>query len=155
MADLEERVQRLEAIEGIRRLKIRYAQLCDANYDPPGLTALFTEDAVWDGGDLGRYEGHDQIRGFWEAASKSFTFALHYMIGHTIDVDPPFTSGTGHWYIWEPATVNGRAVFLGATYDDVYQKVGDDWRFKQVNANLHFFTPYEDGWVKTPMMPMD
>ena len=28
-------------------------------------------------------------------------------------------------------------------------------RFKQVNANLHFFTPYEDGWVKTPMMPMD
>ena len=152
MAELEERVQRLEAIEAIRRLKIKYAQLCDNNYDPLGLTALFTEDAVWDGGGLGRYEGHDEIRGFWEVASKSFTFALHYMIGHTIDVDPPFTVALGHWYIWEPATVNGRAVFLAATYNDMYEKVGDDWFFKQVKANLHFFTPYEDGWVKTPVM---
>jgi len=152
VAELEERVQRLEAIEAIRRLKIKYAQLCDNNYDPLGLTALFTKDAVWDGGGLGRYEGHDEIRGFWEVASKSFTFALHYMIGHTIDVDPPFTVALGHWYIWEPATVNGRAVFLAATYNDMYEKVGDDWFFKQVKANLNFFTPYEDGWVKTPVM---
>jgi len=41
----------------------RYAELCDAAYDPDGLAALFTEDATWssrtrDGSvDFGRYEG--------------------------------------------------------------------------------------------------
>jgi hypothetical protein len=40
MPTLEERVQRLEDIEDIRRLKIRYAELCDAHYDDPdGLAA--------------------------------------------------------------------------------------------------------------------
>jgi SnoaL-like domain len=46
MSTLEERVQRLEDIEDIRRLKIRYAQFCDAQYDPDGIASCFTDDAV-------------------------------------------------------------------------------------------------------------
>jgi SnoaL-like domain len=63
MPTLEERVQRLEDIEDIRRLKIRYAGLCDAQYDLDGLASLFTDDAVWDGGsDFGVYQGKQAIQ---------------------------------------------------------------------------------------------
>ena len=90
MPTLEERVQRLEDIEDIRKLKIRYAGLCDAHYDDPdGLAALFTDDAVWDGGsDFGVHHGKQAIRAFFAGVSKQISFALHYMIGHAIDIAP-------------------------------------------------------------------
>ena len=43
------------------------------------MVPLFTQDAVWDGGRFGRYEGIDAICGFF-AASPPIAWALHYMI---------------------------------------------------------------------------
>ncbi len=51
---LESRVRNLEDTEAIRNLKSRYAELCDDNYNPDGITALFVEDAMWESGPLGR-----------------------------------------------------------------------------------------------------
>lgn len=152
MATLEERVQRLEDIEEIRRLKIRYAQLCDANYDPEGLAALFTEDGVWDGGEFGVYKGREAIRGFYAQISKKFTFALHYMTGHMIDLDPSGQEASGSWYLFLPATADGRAVWLALTYSDRYRKVDGRWLFSLVKLNLAFFTPFESGWAKEPVL---
>ena len=149
MPTLEERVQRLEDIEAIRRLKIRYARLCDAQYDPEGLAALFTDDAVWDGGsDFGVYQGKQAIRAFFAGVSKQITFALHYMIGHAIDIAPSGNEASGIWYLCVPATMSGRAVWLAATYDDRYRKVGGQWLFSQVKVTVAFMTPYETGWVQ-------
>jgi hypothetical protein len=60
--ELEKRLQTLEDIETIKRLKARYCAMCDAGYDSDGLAGLFTEDAVWDGGSFGRFEGREAIR---------------------------------------------------------------------------------------------
>ena len=85
MPTLEERILRLEEIEAIRRLKNVYAAHCDNNYDPEALAPMFTEDAVWEMGPLGRFEGRQQIKDFFTEVSGKFTFALHYMCGHMID----------------------------------------------------------------------
>jgi Fe-S-cluster-containing dehydrogenase component len=53
LQELEKRLQALEEIEAIKRLKARYCAMCDAGYDSNGLAGLFTEDAVWDGGSFG------------------------------------------------------------------------------------------------------
>jgi len=60
--DLARRLQVLEDIEAIKKLKVRYCAYCDNNYDADGIAALFTEDAVWDGGSLGKCEGREAIR---------------------------------------------------------------------------------------------
>lgn len=152
MRTLDERVQELEDIEAIRRLKVRYAQLCDANYDPDGLAELFTEDGVWDGGDFGVYRGREAIRAFYAGISKQFSFAIHYMIGHLIDIDPSSKEATGSWYLLLPATADGRAVWLALTYNDRYRKVDGRWLFSLVKLNLAFMTPFESGWVKEPVL---
>jgi hypothetical protein len=59
---LERRIRRLEDLEEIKQLKARYAAYCDAGYDADALADLFTTDAVWDGGMLGRNEGREAIR---------------------------------------------------------------------------------------------
>ena len=78
---LEARIGRLEAVEEIRVLKARYADVCDTGYDPERMAPFFTDDAVWDGGErFGRYEGLDAIRGFFAGVSSQITWALHYMV---------------------------------------------------------------------------
>ena len=55
LAQLEQRVQALEDVNAIRHLQARYAAYCDDQYNPEGLAALFTEDAVWESQGLGRF----------------------------------------------------------------------------------------------------
>src|SRR5437870_169961 len=78
VAQLEHRVQALEDVNAIRHLKARYAAYCDDQYNPDGIAALFTEDAVWESQGLGRFEGRHAIREFFRGASRLFTFAIHY-----------------------------------------------------------------------------
>jgi hypothetical protein len=80
LAQLEHRVRVLEDVNAIRHLKARYAAYCDDQYNPEGLAALFTEDAVWESQGLGRFEGRDAIRTFFRGASQLFTFAIHYSL---------------------------------------------------------------------------
>ena len=78
---LEERVDRLESVEAIRKLKAVYCMYCDAKYDPEGICSLFAEDGVWDGGvSFGRYEGHEQIRNFFKRISSDIVFAAHLVL---------------------------------------------------------------------------
>lgn len=68
--DLAQHIQTLESIEAIKQLKARYCALCDDQYDANGIASLFTEDAVWDGGNFGRHEGREAIRKFFQGASE-------------------------------------------------------------------------------------
>ena len=85
---LAQRLQVLEDIEAIKKLKARYCAYCDDNYDADGLASLFTEDAIWDGGEiLGRSEGREAIRAFFQGSSRRLTFAIHHVMNPIIDVD--------------------------------------------------------------------
>ena len=100
---LEERVDRLESIEAIKRLKAVYCMYCDAKYDAEGICSLFTEDGVWDGGpSFGRYEGHDQIRKFFEGISGDIVFAAHLVLNPIITVEG--NKAHGRWWLHMPCT---------------------------------------------------
>ena len=60
--DLERRIRRLEDIEALRTLKHRYATYCDDGYDAGRLAPLFTDDAIWDGGDSSADQRHPRDR---------------------------------------------------------------------------------------------
>ena len=64
MSDVEARLQRLEDIEAIKQLKALYCAHCDNNYEPDGIAACYTEDAVWDGSpEFPRLEGARRDQG--------------------------------------------------------------------------------------------
>ena len=103
LAQIEQRVQVLEDVNAIRHLKARYAASCDDQYNPDGLAALFTEDAVWESQGLGRFEGREAIRAFFRGASQLFTFAIHYSLNGQIDVQGD--TARAQWYLFMPCTL--------------------------------------------------
>ncbi len=148
--NLEQRIQRLEDIEAIKRLKARYCAFCDDHYDPDGLASLFTSDAVWDGGAFGRCAGTDEIHRFFANAPNTISFAIHHVMNPRIEVSGD--RATGDWYLFQPCTLaeGERAVWLAARYRDTYARVDGEWKFARVELETRFFTPFEEGWAKTP-----
>ena len=148
LEDLERRLRVLEDIEAIKKLKARYCAYCDNNYDADGIAALFTEDAVWDGGNFGRYEGREAIRTFFRGAPRIFPFAIHQVMNPIIEVEGE--QAKGQWYLFQPATLaeGNQAVWLAARYEEEYVKVESEWKFKRLKVFPSFLTPYDQGWVK-------
>jgi hypothetical protein len=153
MATIEEtiaRLQRLEDIEKIKQLKARYCGYCDDNYNPEGIASLFTEDGIWDGGNLGKAEGRAAIIAFFERAPSAFSFAIHHAMNPDIVVNGDHA--TGRWHLLQPLTRktpnSEKAMWLAGSYEDEYVRIGSDWKFKHLKFITSFLARYEEGWAK-------
>jgi hypothetical protein len=154
LEDLAVRIRKLEDIEAIRKLKGQYAAYCDSGYPPDEIAALFTEDAVWDGGVFGRHEGREAIRAFFRRGSTNIPFALHYMTNPLIEVDGD--RATGRWHLFQACTFaeggDQRPIWGGARYHEEYLRQDGVWRFHRLRLESSFWTPYETGWVAKPFV---
>lgn len=152
LAEIEKRLQALEDIEAIKKLKARYCAYCDEGYDADGIANLFTEDGVWDGGLFGRFEGREAIRSFFQGASQMIPFALHYVTNSAIEVEGDQAQGT--WYLFQACTFaeGNQAVWGAGRYQEKYIRIGGEWKFKNLTVASFFWTPYEQGWVKRPFL---
>lgn len=138
----------LADVEAIKQLKHRYCGYCDAGYDPDRLAELFCEDAVWDGGPIGRHVGREAIRTFFKGSSQRVPFALHMVMNPVIEVDGD--TATGNWYLWQPLVyrlpAGEEAWWLSARYDDVYRRTAEGWQFARVTLSLKMLAPYREGY---------
>ena len=143
-------VRWLADVERIKQLKHTYCALCDDHYNADGLAALFTEDAVWDGGPMGVQRGRAAIRSFFEGSSKRVPFALHMVTNPIIEVEGD--TATGSWYLWQPmvyALPEGeQAYWMSVRYDDRYRREPQGWRFEYVRITLKVLSPYDQGFAK-------
>jgi len=165
--DLEQRVAALEArlraaedLDALRRLKARYGKLLDRRYArrgglrPPGeveplareAAALFTADAVWDGGPgLGVCEGREAI--FERLAHSTLQFAWHFFVKPDLEVEGDTAHGT--WDILSPCTTaEGRPMWMAGVEHDSYVREGGVWLHRSMKLDLVFMAPYDRGWAK-------
>jgi hypothetical protein len=149
LEDLARRIQVLEDIEAIKKLKARYCAYCDDHYNADGLASLFTEDAIWDGGEhLSRNVGREAIRTFFQGSPNRLPFAIHHVTNPLIEVHGDTASG--RWYLFQPCTRadGNRAVWLAAQYDEEYVRVDGEWKFRRITITPAFYTPYDQGWAR-------
>ena len=57
---------------------------------------------------------------------------------------------TSIWYLFQACTCadGDRAVWGSARYDEEYVRVNGVWMFKHLKLTSHFWTPFDEGWVK-------
>lgn len=149
---IEARIRRVEAAEQVRLLKARYCELCDAGYPADELCNLFTEDGVWDGGEMGVFEGRDALRRFFSRMPDIMSFAIHHVTNSAVEVNEDATGARGRWYLLQTATVRktNQAVWLAARYDDELVCTEGKWMFRRVNLKSRFYTTHEEGWANLP-----
>ncbi len=97
LEELKNRLETLEVVEAIKKLKARYCQCADER-DAAGFANLFTEDGVFEGGTFGRGQGRAGIVTFLRGVQQqSLPFALHYVMNPIIEVQGD--TATGQWYL--------------------------------------------------------
>ena len=157
LGELEQRVKGLEAVHAIHNLKAHYAELVDARYTLDGpksaeeigriadrIALLFTEDAVWDGGErLGAWRGRDEIRKRFLDPTLHFT--LHYFVKPRIEVEGD--RARGRWDILAPITfAGGKPGWMAGTEDDEYVRVDGVWLHSHMKLGVTFMGPELRGW---------
>ncbi len=156
---LEERLEKVEAVRAIERLKARYGELADLRYAEPArsdrtelerladqIALLFTEDAVWDGGKaLGLCSGRDAIR--QRFSEPTLAFAWHFFVKPQIKVDGERASAT--WDILAPCTtLDGTPHWMAGAEDDEYRRVDGLWLHSRMSLRVVFMAPHAEGWKK-------
>ena len=155
---LEARLARVEDVEAIRLLKAHYGELADRRYRPEVLeneaeleklsheiARLFTEDAVWDGGEaLGVCRGRAEIAERMRATT--LRFAWHYFVKPQISVEG--SRARASWDILAPCTtLDGRPHWMAGVEDDEYEKVEGEWLHSRMRLRVVFMAPHEHGWA--------
>lgn len=145
---LQERLERIEAIEDIRRLKHRYCSFCDRGYDPEGIASLFTEDGTWEDG-RSFLSGRAELVRYFGAAPDYIRFAAHMVTNSIIDVDG--NTAHGRWWLLMACTRMRRGEPQGAwmlgEYDEDYLRLDGQWKFARLRLAEKFFTSTLDDWA--------
>jgi len=158
---LEERISRLEAIEDIRRLKARYAELADAKYvrNPhrkktgqeladavSAQAACFTEDVEWNAGPFGILRGRAALAESF--AGKPFWFTLHGYMNPVIEVDGD--TATGRWLHWLLVTHenSAKATHMMGYTNERYRRVDGAWQISHMRLDVIFDVPFGEPWTR-------
>jgi hypothetical protein len=152
--DLAKRIDRLESIEAITKLKHRYMNYCDLGYPPDQLGSLFVEDAIWTSRDFGHHVGRPALEAFFSGISAQIVFAAHLAMNFIIDVDGD--SGVGKWRILMPCTMmeQGKRVsrWLLGDYDEEYVRVNGAWLFKKIDFVVNYNVPFDQSWAESAIV---
>ena len=157
---LEKRMQALEDLEAINKLKARYTELVDERQWVKGkedlkviaseIAKLFTEDGVWDSGkEFGICKGRKEI--YEHFLQPAFKLGLHYFVKPHITIEG--NKARGRWYLLLPGTTrDDTPVWMAGFEDDEYVKINGRWLQSHMKLTLLFLTPYDQGWVKRRMI---
>lgn len=158
---LEGRVETLEGHAAILDLKSRYGALMDARYAREGpkspdvleeladrLVALFTPDAVWEGGGaLGTAVGQQALRERFRAPTLQYSW--HFFVKPEIRVDGDRAEGS--WDVLAMmTTTEGRPMWMVGVEHDEYRRVDGRWLHSKMHLESQLMAPYDRGWGPKP-----
>ncbi len=147
MAELEKRLTRMEDIEAIKQLKAEYCDICDDDHNPDRITTVFVEDGIWEAKGFGTGQGHAGIRELFQGFQKMISFSQHMVMNPIIKADGDRATGT--WYFLGPFTFGGtEAKWQAVRYEDDYVKVGGEWKYQHLRAQIRMSTDYATSWAK-------
>ncbi|MBN1190798.1 MAG: nuclear transport factor 2 family protein [Dehalococcoidales bacterium] len=134
--DLQRRIQILEDIEAIKRLKARYWNSVD-NKQWEELAGCLAEDFIFDSPHLGRMEGRDHIVKVLKRAMKYVTTAHQ---GHNPEIDIiDDSTARGRWALNDRVETADQGSLSGyGHYEESYVKQDGVWKIKQSKYSYTF-----------------
>ena len=168
LEELQKRIQRLEDIKQIEKLQRIYGYYRDYE-EWEKVVDLFSDNAESvEECDYGVYKGKagvkryyiDLLKGGKDAKPRPGYMSIGMQIQGVVTVDPDGKNAKGRWYGFfvearPTLTLHEgelRQLWAHGIYENEYIKENGKWLFKKLHFFLNFRTPYEDGWLKTPVV---
>lgn len=162
---LEKEVVHLEDIQDIKDLQQKYGYYMDSHHRQE-VVDLFSEDTEsLEIESVGLFLGKAGVNRFFldndlvDQISSVLPQYIHIRIlmsGGVITIDPSGMTAKGRWNTWlaEAMAVGGipRQQWVHGYYENEYIKENGKWLFKKLHWNVTFFTSFEAGWVKIPLL---
>jgi hypothetical protein len=81
---------------------------------------------------------------------------LIIQIGGVVDADPGGLSAKARFQAWlpdvMPSAAGPRQVWIHGYHENEYVKENGKWFFSKIYWNVTFYTTYEAGWLRFPML---
>ncbi|WP_101523272.1 nuclear transport factor 2 family protein [Nocardioides houyundeii] len=99
-------------------------------FEPELALSAFAADAVWDATAVGleRYEGHEQIRAFFENDAKAVARQFHILTNHIVAFDDADHARGTNYVFSEGETRTGAKFKAIALNEDTYVRTPQGWR---------------------------
>ncbi|MFC1823155.1 nuclear transport factor 2 family protein [Thermodesulfobacteriota bacterium] len=148
-ASLEAKIQRLEDMEAIKRVKYKYFRCIDRGlWD--NLGECFAEQGVADYGGNSVLKGGEAITTYFkENIAPNFSICVHH--GHNPEID--FTSETAATGVWQlesflVSSQTNIGLWIAGYYEEEYIKEKGEWKLNRLKVTLEFASDIEKGWAK-------
>lgn len=156
--ELEQRLNQLEDIEAIKKLKYTYALCLDEGYDGDKVAELFVEDGLWSiSGVGGTAKGKEGIRQHTNNLGRDIRWGQHNILAPVIEIAPDGLSAVGKFNLICLLTMgtseglnDDEAYVLSGKYKDKFVKIDGKWYFEELIGSIEQSSPWSEGWVKQP-----
>ena len=165
LEELEKQVQLQEDIQEIENLQRTYSYYFESQ-NLKGIIDLFSDDAESvEITDHGLFKGKEGVKKlFWDWIGGGGRprppmpggIVRIFQLQGVITVDDDGKNAKGRWSCLdlEARPYGGvfRNYWLHGYYENEYVKENGKWLFRKFHWNNTFWTPYESGWLKTPLL---
>lgn len=144
IAALEARLRRLEDIEEIRRLRMRYHDFINQQkFDQ--IAQLFTDDASLDFGYVAQAKGMAEIHELFVRMPSNLSMIKQFIHNHIVDVDGDVATGTS--YLDARYAQDGESVMVASRFLETYKRLADGWKISTFQVEIYFSVPINKGWA--------
>ena len=152
--DLSARLDRLESIQEITKLKHTYWHYNDVGLLGDKIAPLFTEDGVWSNEELGHYEGREAIRIFFNGASDVLPFCAHVGMNAIIDVDGDVAKAKWRCLLTGTFVEEdlGKSRLILIDYLDDFVRIDGRWFIKKLDILFNFNVEFGQSWAGTEII---
>ena len=141
---LEERIRRLEDIEEIRLLRMRYHyNTNEGHFDR--MVELFTDDAHVDFGYIATARGRKEVHELFLRIPNHLKLVKQFIHNHMVEVDGDHATGIS--YLDARYSQDGESVMVAARFDEEYSRTPAGWRISRCFVEVFFSVPITKGWA--------
>ena len=140
---LSERVKKLEDIEEIRILRMKYHYFINEKlFDR--MHEIYADDAYVDGGPVGSARGIEEISAFYNSVPDNLDFVKQFPHNHIVNVCGDEADGVS--YLEAKYAKEGKSFIVSAKFEEKYIKIQEEWKIQISVIHFYYSIPFDQGW---------